>query len=62
MWGSWSAYLGRAPIDAGRELITVKVYLFKIAYYAVRIKELRHTKHPVWVGFAYWGNSILPYM
>ena len=48
----------RAPIDTGSELVTVKVYLFKIAYYAVRIKELRHTKHPVWVGLAKWGDSI----
>ncbi|WP_162939282.1 hypothetical protein [Pseudomonas sp. TMW 2.1634] len=38
---------GRAPIDTGSELVTVKVYFFKIGYYAVRIKELRHTKHPV---------------
>ena len=38
---------GRAPIDTGSELITMKVYFFEFGYYAVRIKQLRHTKHPV---------------
>ena len=50
-----------ASINARSELVTVKVDGFKAGYQAVRIEELRHTKHPVRVMANLSGDIIWPY-